>query len=144
MRRLFTIVMLFLSSHAFAQTKIPVLVVANTENDMLGGNLVYEVKEEIRASHSMRLLDVAPEGGSYIEMHIGTRPLTANTGQSLGSIYCAIFIDVWPNEDSLNSVTKSYLNSILGNFPEDAVNSAAESIVAQADRVLSPYRPLFK
>jgi|APHig6443717817_1056837.scaffolds.fasta_scaffold228022_2 hypothetical protein len=135
-RRLFFTAILALAlanSSLGKENRFPVSVAA-TANDIVGGRLAYKVKEEVRRSASMHLVDPDEAG---VHLVLVTLPRDTNN-PSFSTVYSA----VWTLKH--DELFPSYLNSQVGYCGSDAVDSQAESLVAETDKIISDLKSLFK
>jgi hypothetical protein len=128
-----TMALLFVQSAHAKEDRLPVSVDA-TADDMVGRRLVYKVKEELRRSASMRLVDSDETG---IHLVLVTLPRDPDR-PSLSTVFSA----VWTVE--YDSIYPAYITSMVGYCGSDTVESQAESLVAETDKVISDLKSVLK
>ncbi|UZJ42623.1 hypothetical protein OO006_06660 [Prosthecochloris sp. SCSIO W1101] len=125
--------LLFVQSAHAKEDRFPVSVDA-TADDMVGRRLVYKVKEELRRSASMRLVD-SDEAG--MRLFLVTLPRFPDD-PSLSTVFSA----VWTLEHDF--IYPVYITSVVGYCGGNIVESQAESLVAQTDKVISDLKSVLK
>lgn len=123
---------LYISSIAFAQTKIAVEV-EHSGNDPVGQRLVYKLKENIRSSGLLKLTTINEPRFIISIITIDTE--TTNTYKGYSCAYSLVWIlcikkDYWD---------KKYIRHKVGICGSDRVNEVAERIVAQTDIIVSDF-----
>lgn len=131
---LIAVMALGVANNALAkEERLPVSVNA-TADDMVGRSLVYKIKEELRRSASMRLVDTDEKG---VQLVIVTLPRDSDN-PSLSTVYSA----VWTLE--YGDVYPAYIKSQVGYCGRDAVDSSAVTLVANTDKVYEDFKSMIK
>lgn len=124
-----------LTNVASAQTddRIPVIVRA-TGDDIVGGRLVYKVKEEIRHSASMQLADPGDMGVELILVTLERDPDYPASATVYSAVWAFEYNDIYP----------AFITSQTGYCGSSRVDSQAESLVAETDKVIEELRATFE
>jgi len=135
----FLILPLLLLIHNKTFPQIQIEIVDNSE-DMVGRRLVYHVKEKFRQSRAFQLV-VAPEGPRF-RLIIYT--MDRFEGDRSFSNVSTMYSVVWLFYDDEKMLFPIYLDSTLGFAGSNVVESSAEGIVAQTDRIVTQIGELLK
>jgi hypothetical protein len=123
---------------ALAQSKtIPVLLVTTTgDNDQVGQQLVFEIKEAIRGSHGFRLIDDY-KNWPYIKTHIVT--IRSNLGtESFTTAVAYAFI-----YDSANVLSPGvFINQSVAICGRNVVRDCARQFLSHLDSAVSELQSL--
>ncbi|WP_072264102.1 hypothetical protein [Candidatus Kryptobacter tengchongensis] len=120
-------------------SQIQVEVVDNAE-DMVGRRLVYHVKEKFRKSEMFNL-PIAPKG---LRFRILIYTMDRFKGDNWLSNISTMYSVIWLLYDDERMLFPIYLKSTLGFAGSDVVESAAEGIVANTDKVVSEFEELLR
>lgn len=101
-----------------------VYVEANTP-DTVGTRLVYQLREQLRSSHGLRL--AGAEAGSFMQISLVTLDPDDNNG--LRTIYSAVITA----HELGNPSARIYLTNIVGTCGGNRVTSCANSLAANID-----------
>lgn len=131
--RSFTFAFMFLASGAtYAQQNVKAAIyVQDATEDYQGHRLAYEVKEQIRMSAGMRLVD--NEASSGLQLHLGSIDPDQNNLRTVYSIAITL-----TNPSTLS--IPLYLDSTEGVCGSGVIGQCANAIVARLDSNLSMVR----
>jgi len=124
------ILLLLCYAISYGQYKV---FIQSTAEDNIGTRLVYQIKESIRASHSMVLWPI--EDSSFVQIRIATLDPDNNGVSTVYSI-------VWTVSQPPNSST-IYLSNMVGTCGINKINSVAETLVADTDNLISQFVATF-
>ena len=129
------IVLAITSANGFAQDRRSAVFVDASAPDGQGDRLVYAVKEQIRRSASMRLVDTEKESG--FQLHLSTLDPDNNNYRTIYSMTVTLA--------NLNNpaIFSMYLDSTVGSCGANVIDQCANSIVARADTSVSGIRAAF-
>lgn len=116
---------------AHAQSGTAVWVSATAE-DIVGGRLVYSLKEAVRRSVGLRLVDRREDAA--IIVHLVTLDPDSNVGNR--TIYSA----VWTVQTLHNPPVTMYMTQYVGLCGAKRLEGCAQSLVATTDNVASTLR----
>jgi GGDEF domain-containing protein len=128
------------------QKKIPIAVVCSSQNLTIADRLCYRIKEEIRKSSGMQLVDES-FGGTHFEISIIAIDTEPDNSESvgLGIAYTVIYLIQFPkNSEDKSSSVSYYLTTSIGIVGKNRVAERAEGIVAQADQNFNGWSDLLK
>ena len=120
------------SATGFAQNTQSAVFIDASAPDMQGGRLVYAVKEQIRKSASMRLVDAEKESG--FQLHISTLDPDNSNWRTIYSMTVTVVNFSAPASFSM------YLDSTVGSCGANVIDQCANSIVARLDTSVSGIR----
>jgi len=130
--------LLLLHSLAVAQTPVDVHVASDPNpNDTVGQQLVYVIREKLRASNGLRLID--NRDNAPVRLSITT--LDPDTGRNivgLNTVFSVVYTYRTPYQD-----TNTFLGHAVGLCPHNAIETCAQNIVAQMDSYAVEYRRTF-
>jgi hypothetical protein len=122
MRTFLLALSLLLSAHALAQDRLPVFLRATIdENDAVGRQLVYEIKEAVRASASFRLVDATE--WPYLKVVIVTLKDGEATAAGLTFLY----------DDTSMPLGGAYITASVQTCGRNRVTACARSTLASID-----------
>lgn len=133
MRLFLALLMLSLSLASAAQTKFPVKV-THTGDDPVGTQYVYELREGIRASHGMKLVEK-----DYMEGHIKVMLVSLEHDRSDAAASSAIAIAI-AYDSRFTPLGGAHLTLLVQNCGRNRVTSCAKLILAEIDRQASRLR----
>jgi hypothetical protein len=119
-------------AHGQTQTRVAVQIVDESEDDV-GSRLIFRIKEEFRASSAFRLTDV-DEARLKVIVSTMDRFKGDLQRQSIATVYSII----WLVEDEKTAAT--YLDNTIGFSGESTIASAAQTIIARTDRLVTILR----
>lgn len=121
---------------SFAQ--VPVFV-ASAAPDAVGSRLVYAIKEGIRRSASMQLVDRSQDGRFIVEfVSLDPQRATANAGYQ--TVYSVVLVGL-----TFHSVpVPMYLTNFVGTCGSGRVPECADGVVASVDEQVSALRAIIK
>jgi len=127
-----TVTLAVISANGFAQDSRAAVFVDGAAPDGQGGRLFYAVKEQIRRSASMRLVDTEKESG--FQLHLNTLDPDNNSYRTIYSMAISMVNFTNPATFSM------YLDSTVGTCGANVIDQCANSIVARADTNVSAIR----
>ncbi|WP_259090992.1 hypothetical protein [Salinibacter ruber] len=133
MYRTVTLLLAFLLSVGvtFAQSNTPKEVVVNYSNrNSVGVSLVYEVREQIRESSQMKLVELYNARNAVILTIVTLDPNSNSEMEGSSTAYSATWSYLM---DSDENRTQVYLSSEVGISGVDRLSSTARSLVAETD-----------
>jgi hypothetical protein len=116
---------------ATAQVKVAVIP---TTDDTVGNRLVFAIKESIRRSAGMQLVDRTQDG--FIRMNIVTLDPDKSSGGGNRTIYSV----VWTAQTFHRPSVTMYLTSSVGTCGTNRVSQCADGLVADTDEQASMVR----
>lgn len=120
-----------ISSAAQAQTKV---FVSATADDPVGARLVYAIKEGIRRSASMDVVDRVDDG--FIRVHVVTIDPDKTDGGGRRTVYSLVFT----TQTLHDTPVTMYLNNLVGVCGANRVSQCADGLVADTDNQASMVR----
>lgn len=131
MRVYITIILLLLSSLSYAEGQTAVYVSA-TADDSIGKQLVYKLRETLRASNGLKLVDDIND--SLVRLKIVTLdPDSARSGNQ--TVYSA----VWTLRQ-FDSESETYYTNYVGTCGANRTQSCATGLVSQTDEIATDVR----
>ena len=124
--------LLTLTAGAYAQTAI--WVDADTSDDYVGQRLAFALKEAVRGSSAMKVVDRPQDGSIYVRM------LTMNPDKSNGGNLRTTYSITWTVQTLHSTPVEMYLTSTVGICGSDRVNSCAQNLAATTDEQASQVR----
>ncbi|WP_137718682.1 hypothetical protein [Methylobacillus flagellatus] len=132
MRVYLTIILLFLSSLCHADGQAAIHVTA-TADDSIGKQLVYQLREALRASRGMRLVDDMND--SFVRIKIVTLDPDSGRGGGYQTVYSAVWTVRQFDRDS-----EIYWTNYVGTCGASRTQSCATSLASQTDEVATDVR----
>lgn len=127
--RQFIVSATFLAASHLAFAQMPVHISAQTSDDLVGNRMVFALKEKIRRSAGMSLVD--KEGSGVLTLRITTLdPDRKNKDSGNQTIYSV----AWTVESFHNPPMTIYLNSNVGLCGANRVQECADDFAADADK----------
>lgn len=123
-RLLIFMIVLFFPTTVFAGAKVYVFA---TANDIVGSQLVYKIKENLRSSQGLEL--ALSEENSAFQIRIVTLD-PADSG------YQTVYSVVW-TATQLGSSAKIYWNQVVGICGQYRINAVAAQLIAQTDQMVT-------
>lgn len=120
------LLLLFGAFGAQAQAGMPVYVQA-TAPDAVGNRLVYAIREGIRRSSAMRLVDREQDG--FLSLRIVTLDPDESSSSSLRTVYSIVWITKTLHEPPVSM----YLTNSVGVCGANMVLQCADNLVADTD-----------
>jgi len=127
------IILLSLNYSRAQELKVPIEINDKSVDNMVGRSLVYHIREGIRKSSEMRL---TIDNETKILVAITTTPEHAEK-PNVSCIYSAI----WMLSDSTYPFPL-YLYSVIGSCGSESVQSSADNIVAETDKLFLDIKKL--
>lgn len=125
--------LLVVAGNALAQVKV---YLDATARDMVGGRLAYSIKEGIRRSAAMKLVDREQDG--FVRVNLVTLDPDKTGSSGIRTIYSV----VWTTQTFHTTPVTMYLTNSVGICGSDRVSQCAESIVAKTDDQVSFVRAI--
>ncbi len=124
--RLFAVLVFAAGSAVAESPKTPVSVSATTE-DSIGSRLAFTIREGIRRSASMELVDEARY--AFVRIHLVTLNPDASKGKELWTAYSI----VWTRSFKKYPSFEQYLTQTVGTCGADRLEECGASIIARTD-----------
>ncbi len=126
MRTLCIVILLCtIAFQSYAQTAI--WVEADASDDMIGSRLAYSIRETIRKSSGMKLVDRSEDASIYLHF------LSINPDKRSNENYRTSYAVTWTVQTFHTPPVEMYLTSSVGICGSDKVSSCAEGIAATTD-----------
>jgi hypothetical protein len=140
MSRIFLSLLIGLSlliSAEMASAQIKVYLGA-TAQDMVGGRLAYAIKEGIRRSAAMQLVDREQDG--FIRVNLVTLDPQTTSSTGINTIYSV----VWTTQTFHTPPVTMFLHTVVGICGSERVAQCADSLVAITDEQVSNIRAVIQ
>lgn len=136
MRVYLTVALLFMSllSHAAEQTSVHI---SATAEDLIGKQLVYHLREAIRVSNGIKLVDDIDD--SFVRLNI----VTIDPDSSHSGGYKTVYSAVWTVRQ-FDRNTNIYITNYVGICGANRTGSCAITLVSQTDEIANDVRRIFK
>jgi hypothetical protein len=122
----------FIAYSADKPVKFKIQVVDNS-SDLVGQRLVYQLKEKIRASHSMDLIPNCDNGCWRIIVYTLDKEPDDSALKGRATVFSVIWLGMPQNQPG----TALFLDSTIGYCGSERVVETAENIIAHTDRLFS-------
>lgn len=132
MRIFFAGILLFLSLSCYADGQTAIHVTATAE-DPIGKQLVYQLREALRASRGMRLVDDMND--SFVRIKIVTLDPDSRNGGGYQTVYSAVWTVRQFDRDA-----EIYWTNYVGTCGVNRVQSCATNLVSQTDEIATDVR----
>lgn len=111
--------------------------VVDNSSDPVGQRLVYQLKEKIRASHSLELIPNGDTGS--IRIIIFSLDKESENPSLKG--HATVFSVIWLGVTASQPAAPIFLYSTIGYTGSQRVSETAENILAETDRLVSKMTP---
>lgn len=113
--------------------RIPIEVRGAAE-DMVGGRLVYHVKEALRGARGF--CDPEPD---FCHVTLVLTTMDRHKGEGTMENLCTVYAAIWLVTTTEPGMPDHYITSTVGSCGSDRVKSSAESLVAETDRLFGDW-----
>jgi hypothetical protein len=135
-RSIFIIAFVALAHPVRGESVVPVYVTMSGD-DSVGNRLAYAVREGVRKSSSMTLVD------SYKDSRFVLSLVTLDPSREKDG-YSTVYSAVYTFRTFHDKPVRMYLNTIVGTCGSSKIDSCANGLIADLDRELSEYRAATK